>query len=278
MEKDSIERVEREGVWKGVTRGRIERVAREGVGRGEVVLRRGWRGLVADVQRRGGGGGGVGIVSVGWSRGFIEGCLREGGREGEGEGGGGDGGGTGVGKEEVDVDVDVGDIDVRANELVFDEEGRGTGGLDRYFSSEEKEEEEDDDKEEEEEEKGTGIWTAAAKFRVMRELIKKNTTRDDENGGVGGARPWVIYIGDSATDLGCLMEADVGVCVRDEGVETGEQRGLRDVLERCGVRCGHVGEWKGRGEGGDRDEGKGVWWARDFEEVRRGIFLEREGL
>ena len=96
----------------------------------------------------------------------------------------------------------------------------------------------------------------------MHELIEKSTR---ENGGV---RPWTIYIGDSSTDLGCLMDADVGVCVRDE-VETGEQRGLREVLQRVGVGCFFVGEWRGRDEGS-----KCLWWARDFEEVKRGILDE----
>ena len=213
-----------------------------------MVLRRGWGGLVGDVQGK--RGGKVGIVSVGWSRGFIGACLREGGGKENGEGcGGGDGDGDAV---EVEAEVEVGDIDILANELVFDEEGRGTGKLDRYFPSSSSSSSEE----------GTGIWTAAGKRRVMHELIENRTHE------MGGVRPWVIYIGDSATDLGCLMDADVGICVRDDEVgETGEQGTLREGLERCGVGCEWIGGWKGRGE---RGEGL-LWWARDFEEVRRGI-------
>ena len=251
IEKQSIERLEDAGIWKGVSRERVEDVAKGAVRDGEVVLRRGWGGLVGDVQ--GERGGKVGIVSVGWSRGFIGACLREGGGKENGRGcGGGDGDSV-----EVEVEVEVGDIDILANELVFDEEGRGTGKLDRYFPSSSSSSSSSSSEEE-----GTGIWTAASKLLIMHSLISQRTHE------MGGVRPWVIYIGDSATDLGCLMDADVGVCVRDDEVgETGEQGALREGLERCGVRCEWIGGWKGRGEG----KGKGVWWARDFEEVRRGI-------
>ena len=73
-----------------------------------MVLRRGWGGLVRGVQ--GGRGGRVGVVSVGWSRGFVGGCLREGGRGRKEE----EEDGVGMEVEEV-----VGDIDIRANEIIY---------------------------------------------------------------------------------------------------------------------------------------------------------------
>ena len=229
VERRSIGRLEDAGVWRGVTRERVVEAAVEAVTGGKVRFRHGWEGMVSAVQKR---GGAVGVVSVAWSCLFIFACLREGVRRGGGGGGG--------------ESVVVGDVDVRANEIVFDADGKGIGVLDRYFSSEE-----------------TGIWTAGGKVRVMHELIEKSIR---ENGGV---RPWTVYVGDSATDLGCLMEADVGVCVRDE-VETGEQEGLREVLERVGMGCFYIGERKERMERQDKGS-KSLWWARDFEEVRSGI-------
>ncbi len=221
--------MEAAGLWKGVTRERVERAAVQAVAGDGVMLREGWAELVLAVRDR---GGAVGVVSVAWSRLFISACLRESVRRGGGGGG--------------RASVAVGEVDVRANEIFFDAGGNGVGGLDRYFSSE-----------------GTGIWTAGGKLRVMHELIEKSTRAN------GGVRPWTVYVGDSATDLGCLMEAEVGVCVRDE-VETGEQEGLREVLESVGVGCFHIGEWKERME--RQGEGrKWLWWARDFEEVRSGI-------
>ena len=149
----------------------------------------------------------------------------------------------------VRLGVDVDAIDIRANELIFDTSGRATGKLSRYFPSSSS--------------SSTGIWTSEGKVRVMHDLIEKSAR---ENGGV--MKPWTIYIGDSSTDLGCLIDAavEVGICVRDE-VETGEQRGLREALERVGVGCLWIGEWKGRREEG----GKCLWWARNLEEVGRGI-------
>ena len=129
----------------------------------------------------------------------------------------------------VGVGVEVENIAIRANEIMFDDEDgkRSTSGkLNRYFSPSPSSED-------------TGIWTSEGKLRVMHEFIDKSTC---ENGGV---RPWSISIGDSSTDLGCLIEAYVGICVRDRE-ETGEQRGLREVLERVGVECFWIGEWKER--------------------------------
>ena len=83
-----------------------------------------------------------------------------------------------------------------------------------------------------------------------------------------------VYVGDSVTDLGGLMACDVGVCVRDgENRESGEQRELRETLERIGVEVRWIGEMKaGDLEGlekrrGDDEEKKVVWWAKGLEEV-----------
>lgn len=209
---------------------------------------------------------------------------------------GGEGMGMGKGKGEegmgVGVRVRVRDVEVRANEIEAD----GSGRLDRAFGAAE-----------------GGIWTAGDKVRVMEEVVGKVTavaaaavgSRDQEdvevnggNGGNGGnvpssTTPPTIYIGDSPTDLACLLRADVGICVRDGTTMSAEQRELKRTLERIGVRCLHVGAFgqhgrveEGEGEGEERDgdggrkgeergeregdgEGarKGLWWAADFDEV-----------
>lgn len=134
----------------------------------------------------------------------------------------------------------VGDIAVVANEISAD----GSGMLDRYF---------------ERRDGGGGVWSADDKAAVMEGFVSR-----------GEGKPVVVFIGDSVTDLACLVNADVGVCIRDE-VLTGEQEGLREVLERVGVECVSVKEFAGGGQGleGRRKEpGKGkIWWARDFDEV-----------
>lgn len=91
---------------------------------------------------------------------------------------------------------------------------------------------------------------------------------------VGGReRMRSVYVGDSPTDLACLLKADVGICVRD-GVMTGEQRELRGILERIGVQCLHVGEFEDRQLG---DGSKRLWWAGDFDEVCQSGVVDTHG-
>lgn len=79
----------------------------------------------------------------------------------------------------------------------------------------------------------------------------------EKAGGEGS----VVYVGDSWPDIECLIDADVGICMRDE--ETGSsQRKLGEALERIGVVCLKLGEKGGMGK-------EGVRWARDFVEIRR---------
>lgn len=144
----------------------------------------------------------------------------------------------------------VGEIDVVANEIC----GDGSGVLDRWFG-------------------GKGVWSAADKGAVMGGFIGEILASE--------GRPVVIYIGDSVTDLECLVAADVGVCIRD-GVLTEEQEALREVLVRVGVECFPMREFSGGLDGldgldgGDREGGKRkrrLWWASDFEEVcESGVF------
>ena len=145
--------------------------------------------------------------------------------------------------------VVMGDVEVRANEILAD----GSGRLDRVFGGAD-----------------GGIWTAGDKGRVMEGEIAA---------AVGGdsSVPRTVYVGDSPTDLACLLKADVGICIRDE-VMGEEQRGLRETLERVGVECLHVGAFvDDRAE----DGGGRLWWARDFEEVCRsgvmGTLTEENG-
>lgn len=232
-----MRRVEAAGVFQGVRGGEVDAEAERCVEGGEVVLRGGWGRLVAGAgDGRLVGKGKVGVVSVGWSGRFIRGCLLHAAAAA----------GAGEGLGEV-----VRGMEIVANEIEgLDAEGGSDGMLSRWFARE----------------GGGGIWTAGDKGRVVRRLIA------GEEAGVGRMR--TVYVGDSVTDLECLMLVDVGVCVRDEPLQSG-QEALREVLERVGVRCKWIGEMGhehiGRvGQGGESEEGgaeKGLWWARDFEEI-----------
>ncbi|KAL9066038.1 MAG: hypothetical protein Q9161_007828 [Pseudevernia consocians] len=224
VERASVERIEAAGLFRGVRTRDVDVAAARVVGDGQVRLRAGFADLLKCVRRRRRGGGG-----------------------------GGGGGKVAIVSvawsrrfiygvlsawasrcEGGDGGVRVGDVDVRANEIA----GDGSGGLDRVFGAE------------------GGVWTAGDKERVMSGVIEA---------AVGGnsSVPRTIYIGDSPTDLACLIKAEVGICIRD-GAMTGEQRELQGTLERVGVECLHVGRFEDEQM---EDGGKRLWWARDFEEV-----------
>jgi 2-hydroxy-3-keto-5-methylthiopentenyl-1-phosphate phosphatase len=78
-----------------------------------------------------------------------------------------------------------------------------------------------------------------------------------------------VYIGDSWTDIECLLEADLGICIRDEPLGNSQKK-LADRLQSLGVRCPHLSEWR------QADEPQ-VVWARDFTEIQDwvGSYSER---
>ncbi len=227
VEKSSIERVEASGIFKDVGTGDIETAAADVVESRSITLRNGWARLVEIVQSSQCTGK-VGIVSVAWSRRFIFHVLAL------------------YERMEGGADVHAGDVEIRANEIKGDASGR----LERCLGN------------------GRGIWTAGDKVEVMDGLVDAFMVMDSGrvDGGVD-RQPMVIFVGDSTTDLACLLKAEVGICVRDKPLGE-EQRGLEETLERIGVACLHVGEFVklGRDVGGMGGRNR-LWWAKDFHEV-----------
>ena len=78
-----------------------------------------------------------------------------------------------------------------------------------------------------------GLWTARHKLNIMKEMIK---TRWNKDHGCASC-----YIGDSPTDLLCLLEADVGICIQDDPM-TSEQYELKDTLNRLRIEVLHIRE------------------------------------
>jgi hypothetical protein len=95
------------------------------------------------------------------------------------------------------------------------------------------------------------LVTAGDKLRAMRSYTGDYGTEGEE----------VVYVGDSPTDLACLMEADLGVVMADDG-----ESKLLATLKRIGFEVPHVGE--------TREESHLVW-ARDFEEVLQSGVMDR---
>ncbi|KAK0751687.1 hypothetical protein B0T18DRAFT_435971 [Schizothecium vesticola] len=99
------------------------------------------------------------------------------------------------------------------------------------------------------------VVTAGDKLLAARKLV-------GEWRETGGGRDGVwVYFGDSATDLGCLLEATLGVVMAD-----GAQSTLLKALGRLGFDVPHVGSYVGE---------PGLVWARDYEEVVKSRLLER---
>ncbi|EMD90849.1 hypothetical protein COCC4DRAFT_31887 [Bipolaris maydis ATCC 48331] len=68
-----------------------------------------------------------------------------------------------------------------------------------------------------------------------------------------------VYIGDSWTDIECLLAADLGICIRDDPMGS-SQKILADALTRLGVPCPKLRDRRQHTE-------RGIVWARDFTEV-----------
>jgi hypothetical protein len=70
----------------------------------------------------------------------------------------------------------------------------------------------------------------------------------------------IVYVGDSWTDIECLLAADLGICIRDEPMGS-SQRKLTEALERLRIGCPPLSS-------SDEADGSQVVWARDFVEIQ----------
>jgi hypothetical protein len=78
----------------------------------------------------------------------------------------------------------------------------------------------------------------------------------------------IVYVGDSWTDVECLLAADLGICIRDEPMGNSQKK-LAEALERLDVACPHLLELTGGAE-------KYVVWAKDFDEIKE--WADRRGV
>ena len=75
-----------------------------------------------------------------------------------------------------------------------------------------------------------------------------------------------VYVGDSSTDLECLLAADAGICIRDEPMGGG-QKDLAATFERLGIEVTHVGDKRTSSSFDAVGQRYGLLWARDFSEI-----------
>lgn len=167
------------------------------------------------------------IISVNWSECFIRACLDQAVRSEE----------LGVGGSHI-LDL-VRRMGIHANEI--EPLGTGeesTGALNKKGQN--------------------GIRTSRDKLDVLR-AIMRNRSED-----TALAEP-VIYVGDSNTDLECLLEADYGVCVRNDPM-TSSQESLYETFRRVGIAVNDLSWLTGR-----TTVGQTVWYAKSFEEIATAI-------
>jgi len=318
IEGRSAARVEGSGIFDGVTRAQLSQQASAAVDSGTLALRRGFFPVALPHAIE--AGARVSIVSVHWSRHLIRAALQ---RHGElqcreedeaGEAGThsaaslvvvkavGQHGQHGQQEEEHGLEPGqhhqrqplrldswpgsvaggpesralmqqalqwIGRVKIEANELPSVElEGVPTRGVGVGLGKD----------------RGKGIRTSTDKLAAMNALLADDGADTDTV---------VVYVGDSPTDLECLIAANIGICVRDEPL-TSAQHDLAEALRRLGVQTHHVSElrerpWAARPpekaaqllQGHDRqvsrmtepryEYDRGLWWARDFVEITQAL-------
>ena len=105
---------------------------------------------------------------------------------------------------------------------------------------------------------GPIMVTSDAKLVSMRVLLHSFRGR-----GKGRAFSRVIYIGDSGTDIECLVEDNImGIIISEDG-----ESHLVQILKRLGVELLHISQCQASQSGF-------VYWARDFREIVESPVLE----
>ncbi|KAF2109001.1 hypothetical protein BDV96DRAFT_503601 [Lophiotrema nucula] len=94
-----------------------------------------------------------------------------------------------------------------------------------------------------------GIFSSRNKLERLTHLRRVSAS--------SGSRTPVIYVGDSWTDLECLIDAELGICIGKPNIETSE---LAQSFKRIGIKCPHISKL-------DECDDWNVVWARDFAEI-----------
>lgn len=197
VEKASVQRVCDAGLFNSVSVYDIENAAKEAVQDGKVELREGWLELLYAPLRYPEGSkiSRVEIISVNWSECFIRECLKA--KDAE--------------RRIYDVsqvkspvhemvNKFLAELPIFANQFIPEDPGL---------------------------ESSQTIYTSDDKRKILQQqrssLPLSDSVADQD-----------IYVGDSATDFDCLLEANIGVVIQDDPLSS-SQRELQEILLRTGV-------------------------------------------
>lgn len=235
VEEASANRALEGRVWTGVVASEVDSAADEAIRKGEVKCRDGWRKLVQWVKGWNGGFDDrdlvkVDVLSVNWSRRFVWACLEASARDSR------------ISNAVEDLSDDEVCMGIYANELptVVEDNLKHPAERNQPLGAD------------------CVLRTSKDKLEQMLPLTK-HTTHDSGN-TAKEEQDLVIYIGDSTTDLECLVEADIGICIRDEPMGS-SQRDLAETCMRTGLAVRHIGEMCG-------DNIHSLFWTNDFNEVK----------
>lgn len=245
----SLKEIERFGAQTAEQTGLFSRVTRRGVESGgsdalftkQLELRQGWDEVIRQGMNK--SGNKVSILSVNWSAKFIRAALQAGVKE------------LAATSRQFDR---PGLMRFVRDELVIDaNEVQGLDDADGSSGRLERPQPELD------------VRTSADKLLRMPSRCK---TKLDiaEDRAVDDYAHLVVYIGDSETDLECLLAADVGICIQDKFMGSG-QAALASTFERLDVPISPVQNWTL-----DQIGRTCVWSARDFTEIL--TVLQSQGL
>lgn len=259
VEQRSVDRVSASGIFKGLTAEVMRKGAAEAVASGKVQPRSGLRDFLQSLQDRmqqqSETQDVVQVLSVNWSQRFIAGCLaalcpevdartpskssseQQSSKTTAGSGEGHVGPAPSA-KQPLSRVI----VDIYANELE---------GLSGNSPS-------------------TGIIAAKGEHKIISSSDKLayllgNRRIDPQT----GEHIPIVYVGDSWTDLECLLAADLGICIRDAPM-TSSQRQVKETLNRLGGECPHLLDH------GEVDDRCNVAWAKDFSEIQRWLESKQE--
>lgn len=238
IEKASVERVSKAGIFKGLTKEDIEKASEDAIRSHQVELRPGWSDLLLTLRDGADSDIETWISSVNWSGTFIQACIN------------------------AALDLENHDNYLRSLRYQLwsnDPEGLQDSSSPRIAT-------------------GIiqsgpkcplpGIHTSADKVQLLKKLRFTGGGAIQASPSDTHRRSLIIYVGDTTTDFDSLVEADIGICIQDEPL-SGGQKELRETLTRLGFQFYKASDLDKVGmqlESAEKKRGI-IWTAKDLHEV-----------
>ena len=251
IEVASFDRVNRSGLFQGVTRNDLNNETKLAIQEKRVELRPGWEELLTSQVSK--FCSDVRITSVNWSSSFIRASINAALEFKVEE----------LGKKHVDIDGSIlSAAAIHANEVISIDSANG-GPKSSMMAVSIKPLSANS---------CSGFHVAADKAQLLKELRQIGRTTSSEVSQPTSLdtneNPLVIYVGDSATDFDCLVEADIGICIQDEPLSSSQSE-LEEMFARVGFVPVKVSRFDpmtfSLSTSGVQE--KVIWVARDLREV-----------